>query len=65
MIKEEIIRDRYGKCIGKLQYESNGDITVRDFCNGILGYYVKSRNATTDSFKRIIAKGNVVGLLFK
>ena len=65
MVREEIIRDFYGKIIGKLQYEPNGDITVRDFYNRILGYYIKSRNVTTDFYKRVIANGNAVGMLLK
>ena len=65
MVKEELVRDFYGKIIGKLQYEPNGDITVRDFYNRILGYYIKSRDVTTDFYKRVVAKGNAVGMLLR
>ena len=51
MEREEIIRDFYGKIIGKYQYQSNGDIVVRDFYNRILGYYIASRDVTTDFYR--------------
>ena len=65
MAREEIIRDFYGKIIGKYQYQSNGDIVVRDFYNRILGYYIASRDVTTDFHRRVVAKGNAVGMLLK
>ena len=65
MEREEIIRDFYGKIIGKCQYQSNGDIVVRDFYNRILGYYIASRDVTTDFYRRVVAKGNAVGMLLK
>ena len=55
----------YGKIIGKYQYQSNGDIVVRDFYNRILGYYIVSRDVTTDFYRRVVAKGNAVGMLLK
>ena len=63
MEREEIVRDFYGKIIGKYQYQSNGDIVVRDFYNRILGYYIASRDVTTDFYRRVVAKGNAVGML--
>ena len=65
MVREEIIRDFYGKIIGKYQYQSNGDIVVRDFYNRILGYYIASRDVTSDFYRRVVAKGNAVGMLLK
>ena len=63
MVREEIIRDFYGKIIGKYQYQSNGDIVVRDFYNRFLGYYIASRDVSTDFYCRVVAKGNAVGML--
>ena len=65
MAREEIIRVFYGKIIGKYQYQSNGDIVVRDFYNRILGYYIASRDVTTDFYRRVVAKGNAVAMLLK
>lgn len=61
----EIIRDFTGKIIGKYEFKDNGDIIVRDFYNRILGYYIASRNVTTDFYKKVIAKGNAVGMLLR
>ena len=36
MAREEIIRDFYGRIIGKYEHQTNGDIVVRDFYNRIL-----------------------------
>lgn len=38
---------------------------IRDFYNRILGYYIASRDVTTDFYRRTIAKGNAVGMLLK
>lgn len=64
-MKEEFIRDFHGRIIGQLTYKPNGDIEVKDFHNRILGYYIKSRNVTTDFHNRIVAQGNAVGMLLK
>jgi len=65
MAREEIVKDFYGRIIGKYEYQPNGDIVVRNFYNQILGYYIKSRNVTTDFYRRTIAQGNAVGMLLK
>ena len=65
MAREEIIRDFYGRIIGKYEHQANGDIVVRDFYNRILGYYIASRDVTTDFYRRVVAKGNAVGMLLK
>ena len=63
MAREEIIRDFYGRIIGKYEHQANGDIVVRDFYNRILGYYIASRDVTTDFYRRTVAKGNAVCFL--
>ena len=65
MAREEIIRDFYGRIIGKYEHQSNGDIVVKDFYNRILGYYIASRDVTTDFYRRTVAKGNAVSMLLK
>lgn len=65
MARVELVKDFYGRTIGKYEYQSNGDIIVKDFYNQVLGYYIKSRDVTTDFYRRTIAHGNSVGMLFK
>ena len=62
---ETIIRDFYGRTIGKYEYKPNGDIIVKDFHNRTLGYYYASRDVTTDFYGRTIAKGNAIGILLQ
>ena len=59
----EQIRDFYGKIIGSIETQSNGDRIVRDFYGKILGYYRSSRNVTTDFYGKIIAQGDATGML--
>lgn len=40
-MQEEIIRDFYGKIIGYIQVDNNGNKIVRDFYHKILGRYDK------------------------
>ena len=54
-----------GLVVGYIDIESNGDKTVKDFNLRILGYYDRSRDVTTDFYKRIIAYGDVTGIFFK
>ncbi len=64
-MQREAVRDFGGKIIAWYEYQSNGDIIVRDFYNKILGKYVKSDNTTRDFYGKIIARGNCVGMLIK
>ena len=62
---DTIIRDSYGKIIGKIEMKSNGDKIVKDFYGRILGRYDKQCNVTRNFYGIIIAKGDVCGILFK
>lgn len=62
---EEIIKDFYGKVLGKIKTLPNGDKEVRDFYNHILGYYRRSQNITTDFYGKIIARGDCCTMLLK
>ena len=64
-MNKETIRDFYGKIIGYIETDNIGNKTVRDFYGKILGYYDKSINATTDFYKRVIARGDCCGILFR
>lgn len=55
---KEIIRDFYGRILGSITTESNGNKTVRDFYGRIVGKYDKSCNVTRDFYGRIVAKGD-------
>ena len=59
----EQIKDFYGKIIGTIETQSNGDKIVRDFYGKILGYYRCSRNVTTDFYGKIVAQGDATGML--
>lgn len=54
----ETIKDFYGKIIGYIETDANGNKTVYDFYRRILGYYNKQLNVTQDFYKRIVARGD-------
>ena len=62
-MSRETIREFSGRIIGYLDYESNGDITVRNFSNQILGYYWKRDDTTRDFSMRILYRGNMAAAL--
>lgn len=64
MTNEEAIRDFYGRIIGYIETEPNGNKVVRDFYRRVLGKYDKSSNTTRDFYGRVIARGDNTGLLF-
>lgn len=62
----EQIKDYYGKILGSLETQANGDIIARDFYGAILGRWDKKMDVTKDFFGKIIARGNVVaGLVWE
>ena len=62
-MNEEIIKDFYGRIIGYIQTQPNGDKTVRDFYRRILGSYNKATNTTRDFYGRIVARGDQSSML--
>ena len=64
MTNQEILRDFYGRIIGYIETDNQGNRTIRDKYRKILGYYDKKSNVTRDFYKRIIAKGDQSALLF-
>lgn len=58
-----IIKDFYGRIIGKLETLPNGDIIAKDFFGKILGRYDAKTNTTKDFYGRIIASGNIAASL--
>lgn len=64
-MNKETIRDFYGKILGTIETDAQGNKTVRDFYGRILGWYRKTDNLTKNFYGKIIAKGDVaVGLLY-
>ena len=64
MIQREIIRDFYGKIIGKIETDTlTGDKVVRDFHGIIKGRYNKRLNVTKDFYGRTIARGDQCNML--
>lgn len=58
MTNREIIRDFYGKILGTITTDNNGNKVIRDFYGRILGKYDKKANVTRDFYGRIVAKGD-------
>ena len=57
---KETIKSFSGAILGYLETESNGDVVAKDSSGRIVGYYRKSRNATTDFAGKILYYGNCV-----
>lgn len=57
------IKDFYGRVIGTVIEESNGDKTIKDCYGRPLGYYKKSRDVTTDFYGRVVASGDQLAML--
>lgn len=60
MSDKEVIRDFYGRILGTITTDKNGNKVARDFYGRIVGRYDKSVNVTRDFYGRIIAKGDRV-----
>ncbi len=58
-----IIRDVYGRIIGKIETDSNGNKTIRNFYGVILGRYDARTNTTRDFYGRVVANGDASTML--
>ena len=56
----EVIRDFYGRIVGKIKTDANGNKVAYDFYGRIVGKYDKALNITRDFYGRTIAKGDSV-----
>lgn len=66
MQRDEIIRDFYGRVIGKITWHDNGDGTARDFYGRILGTYSKKLDLTRDFYGRVVMRGcGLSGLIWE
>ena len=59
----QTIRDFYGRIVGYIEEDNQGNKIVRDFYRVILGKYDKRQNITRDFYGRIIAKGDACSSL--
>lgn len=64
-MQRETIRDNRGFPIGFLEYESSGDIVVRDETGKYLGKYQKLSDYTIDANGRFLYKGNCAKMLLR
>ena len=62
-MKETTIKDFYGRVIGYIREEGNGNKTAFDFTRRLLGRFDKSTNMTKDFAGRVIARGDVTQAL--
>lgn len=58
MTDREVVRDFYGKVLGTITTDKQGNKVVRDFYGKILGKYDKKTNITRDFYGKIVARGD-------
>lgn len=58
MSDREVIRDFYGRTLGTITTDKDGNKIVRNFYGRILGRYDKKANVTRDFYGKIIARGD-------
>ena len=59
-VKEKVLKDQYGRRIGRIQTDRNGVQTLLDDLGRRLGTYDPRTNVTKDSFGRPVGKGNML-----
>ena len=57
------IKDFYGRIIGWVQEDSNGNKKLTDFQGRIIGRYDKATDTTRDFYGRVVAKGDQLSML--
>lgn len=57
---KEAIKDFYGKIIGFIETDAQGNQKAYDFYGKILGKYDKKLNKTFDFYGRILSTGNIL-----
>lgn len=62
---KEYIRDFYGRILGSIETDNQGNKLVRDFYGKVLGKYNKKDNTTRDFYGKIIARGDQASMLIK
>lgn len=60
------IKDFYGKILGYIEEDEQGNKTIRDFYRKILGRYDKKLNITKDFYGRVLGQGDLSsGLIYR
>ena len=59
------VKDFYGKILGYIDEEPNGDRIARGFTFEILGKYDRANNVTRDFYGKILYQGDHVEALIK
>ena len=57
------IKDFYGRPLGFIEEDYNGNRQIKDFYGRIKGFYDKSRDMTTDFYGRPVGKGDLLTML--
>lgn len=61
---KEAVRDFYGRILGYVDTDAQGNKTATDFYGRVLGFYKKNTNVTTDFYGRVLTNGDtVIGLI--
>lgn len=57
------IKDFYGRPLGFIEEDFNGNRQIKDFYGRIKGFYYKDKNKTTDFYGRPIGTGDLLTTL--
>ena len=57
------IKDFYGKIIGSIEEDAQGNKIAKDFYGKILGRYDKKQNVTKDFYGKILGSGDLTSAL--
>lgn len=62
-MNKNYVRDFYGRILGSIEEDAQGNKTARDFYGRIVGRYNKSTNKTSDFYGRIVGHGDILSSL--
>lgn len=57
------IKDFYGRMIGFIEEDNEGNRQIKDFYGRIKGFYDKKSNKTTDFYGRMVGQGDILTML--
>ena len=62
-MKDQELRDRSNRLLGKIKTRSDGKLELRDSSNRLKGTYNPKNNETRDPSNRLVGKGNLLTTL--
>ena len=62
-MQQQVIKDFYGRILGYIEEDAQGNKTAYDFYRKILGKYYKKDNVTKDFYGRILSRGDTTQAL--